>query len=139
MEVTVHLTFAGECQAAFAFYERCLGGRILMLLTYGDSPARGEVPADWSEKIVHGTIAVGNQILAGADILPERYEPPQGFYVLLSVDDLAEAERMFAALSEGGVVRLPTQKTFWSPCFGVVVDRFGVPWEISSERATSVE
>jgi PhnB protein len=123
---------------AFRFYERCLGGKIVMMLTYGDSPAKDEVPAEWRDKIVHAAFALGNEILAGADVLPEQYRPPQGFYVLLSVDTAADAERIFRALSEGGVVQLPIQKTFWSSCFGVVVDRFGIPWEINGEQAASV-
>lgn len=131
MTARIHLTFAGECEAAFRYYEQHLGGKIQMLLTFGASPARDEVPPEWHGKIVHGTIFVGDHELAGADALPADYQRPQGFYVLLHVDARAEAERIFAALSDGGDVRMPLQKTFWSPAFGVVVDRFGVPWEIS--------
>ena len=129
--VRIHLTFAGECEAAFRYYEQHLGGKIAMLLTYGGSPARDDVPPEWRDKIVHGTIFIGDHELAGADALPRDYERPQGFYVLLQADSVAEGERMFAALANGGTVRMPLQKTFWSPAFGVVVDRFGVPWEIS--------
>jgi PhnB protein len=134
MEMTAHLTFAGECEAAFRFYERCFGGGIVMMLSYCESPARNDVPAKWRDKIVHATLAFGDKMLAGADVLPEQYQAPAGFYILLSVDSPADAERVFRALSEGGVVRMPIQKTFWSPCFGVVVDRFGIPWEISCEE-----
>ena len=102
-----------------------------MLLTYGNSPAANEVPPEWRDKIVHGTIFVADHEIAGADALPRDYERPHGFYILLHVDSPAEGERMFSALADGGTIRMPLQKTFWSPLFGVVVDRFGVPWEVS--------
>ena len=81
----------------------------------------------------HGSITVGGMLLSGADVRPETYEPPRGFFVLLSVPTLAEAERVFTLLAEGGSVRSPLQPTFWSPAFGVLVDAFGVPWEVSCE------
>lgn len=137
MDMTPHLTFAGQCEEAFQFYERCLGGKIVTMLAYGDSPAAEEVPLEWRDKIVHATLVLDDKVLAGADVLPEQYERPQGFYVLLSVPDPASAERIFEVLSEAGVVRMAIQKTFWSRCFGVVVDRFGIPWEISCEQAAS--
>ena len=131
MQVSTHLTFAGNCQEAFTFYAHCLGGELPVMLTYGDSPAASEVPDDWRDKIVHATLTVGNTRLNGADVLPSQHQQPQGFFVLLQVDRVADARRIFDALAENGVVRMPIQKTFWSPAFGVVVDRFGVPWEIS--------
>lgn len=77
-------------------------------------------------------------MLAGADMLPEQYVKPQGFYVLLSVDDVMDAERIFSALAENGEVHMAIQQTFWSSRFGVLSDQFGVPWEISCEKAPSV-
>jgi PhnB protein len=131
MKLSLHLTFAGQCEAAFTFYERLLGGTELLLHRYGDSPPAAELPPDWGGKIVHGSITVGGQVLMGADIAPERYRAPQGFFAFLSCRDAAEAERVFAALAEGGAIDMPLQKTFWSPCFGVLVDQFGIPWEIT--------
>ena len=69
----------------------------------------------------------------GADVLPEQFERPQGMYILAALRDATEAQRVFDALADGGSVRMPLQKTFWSPSFGVVVDRFGTPWEITVE------
>jgi PhnB protein len=132
MEFAFHLCFAGECEAAFRFYERVLAGS-LTLLTYADSPAAATVPPEWSGKVVHATLSLGNRHLAGADVLPHQYKPPQGFFILLNPATLAEAERIFTALAEKGTVQMPLQKTFWSQAFGVLVDRFGVPWEISCE------
>jgi PhnB protein len=136
MRANIHLTFKGECEAAFKFYERTLGGKIGLMLAYGDSPAAGDVPSKWRDKIVHGSITVGGQLLSGADVRSEEYERPRGFYVLLSVDSAAEAERIFHALSVNGTVEMPLQETFWSPSFGVLVDQFGTPWEISAKQSS---
>ncbi|HET7840038.1 MAG TPA: VOC family protein, partial [Terriglobia bacterium] len=122
MEVSPHLTFKGQCEAAFEFYARILGGTIVTMLAYRNSPIAEQVPPEWRSKIVHASLMVGHIRLAGADALPADYEPPRGFYVLLSVDDPADARRKFQALAENGTVRMPIQTTFWSPAFGVLVD-----------------
>jgi PhnB protein len=133
MRVEPHLTFRGDCEQAFRFYERLFGGR-LVVMSYGSSPAASTVPEGWRSKVVHATLTLpdGNALL-GADVLPEQFERPQGMYVFLALRDASEAERVFAALADGGSVRMPLQKTFWSPSFGAVVDRFGTPWEITVE------
>ena len=138
MRFIPHLTFGGQCEAAFKFYERSLGGNIVTMLTYGNSPMAEQVPLEWRDKIVHANLTVGDTVLVGADVLPEQYERPQGFYVLLEIADPLRAEHMFHALAESGAVRMPIQKTFWSPAFGVLVDQFGIPWEISCEQRASV-
>jgi PhnB protein len=130
MRISAHLTFGGNCAEAFRFYERALGGKLDAMVSYGETAMASSVPPAWREKIVHATLAVGSAMLMGADV--EGHEPARGFFVLISVADVAEAERVFAALSDGGVVRMPLQKTFWSPAFGVVVDRFGTPWEVTT-------
>jgi PhnB protein len=119
MHVAPHLVFRGECREAFEFYARALGAAVVTML--GDPGA-----------IVHATLRIGVHEIAGADVPADKYEKPSGMFVLLSVDTLEEGERIFRALSEGGDIRMPMQKTFWSPGFGVVVDRFGTPWEIST-------
>lgn len=129
MKTSIHLTFAGQCEEAFRFYENCGIGEITLLLKYGDSPAAANTPAEWHEKIIHANLQIGEGMLAGADDL--AYEPPRGFYVLLGLNDTAEAERIFADLAHGGIVKMPMQETFWAPRFGVLIDRFGVPWEIN--------
>ncbi len=135
MKLTTHLAFGGQCEAAFQFYTQCLGAKIQFMLTYGGSPMAEQVPPEWRGKIVHATLTVGDSTLVGADVLPEQYEQPKGFYVLLHVDDQLETERMFQVLSENGTVQMPLQKTFWSVCFGVLVDQFGIPWEIHCTQA----
>ena len=138
MQVSFHLVFGGQCEAAFQFYERALGGKIVSTLTYGNSPTAEQVPPEWRGKIVHASFAVGETVLAGADVLPEKYVRPQGFYVLLGVNDAMDAERIFSALAENGEVHMALQKTFWSARFGVLTDQFGIPWEINCEQAPAV-
>jgi PhnB protein len=94
-----------------------------------------QVPPEWRGKIVHANFAVGETVLAGADVLPERYVRPQGLYVLLSSNDTVDAERIFSALAENGEVQMALQKTFWFSRFGVLTDQFGIPWEINCEQA----
>ena len=127
MKLSVHLTFAGQCAEAFRFYERVLGGRDLRTMRWGDAPGGGDMPPDW---IVHASLTLGSYELMGADVAAER-EAPRGFFVYFAVDERADAERIFTALADGGRIVMPLQATFWSPCFGVVVDRFGTPWEIT--------
>jgi PhnB protein len=93
-----------------------------------------QVPPEWRGKILHATLTVGDNVLVGADVLPEQYEPPKGFQVLLGMDDPVDAERIFQALAENGTVQMPIQNTFWAVRFGVLVDQFGVPWEINCEQ-----
>jgi PhnB protein len=131
MKLGTHLTFSGRCEEAFRFYEKNLGGTNLRLLTYGDSPMASQTPTEWRGKILHAALAVGNMELTGVDRLSKDYEPPKGFYVLLRLRTPEQTERIFRALSEKGAVRMPLQETFWSVRFGVLVDPFGVPWEIN--------
>jgi len=134
----VHLTFAGQCREALEFYRELLGGGDLFLLSYGESPAAAQVGPEWKDKIVHATLSLGDRTLAGADLPPERYTTPGGFFVILEPEDPAEAQRLFSALAEGGSVHMPLQETFWSRAFGVVVDRFGTPWEVSCRQPPTV-
>jgi PhnB protein len=130
MRLDLHLSFSGECQKALEFYRKVFGGD-LSLLSYSDSPAAEQVPTEWRTKIVHGTLKIDDAEIAGADIVPEQYERPKGFQVLVQVDDVGVARRLFDDLSEGGTITMALQETFWSPCYGILVDRFGVPWEVN--------
>jgi PhnB protein len=130
-----HLTFNGQCAEAFQFYEKCLGGKITMMMKYGDSPMADQMPSALRENILHATFAFGDHRLTGADVPPESYQKPQGFSVLLNIGDETEADRVFAALAENGNVQLPIQRTFWAVRFGMLVDRFGTPWMINCGNA----
>jgi len=130
----IGLSFHGQCEAAFQFYERCLNGRIAFMLRWGESPLAKDAPPEWSEKILHARLVIGDTALLSGDALPGSYDAPQGFSILLAVDDPVEAERLFRALAENGTVRMPLQETFWAHRFGVVVDQFGIPWDINCEK-----
>ena len=132
-----HLTFRGECRTAFRFYERVFGARLETLLTYGEAPGGHDVPEEMYDKILHATLCIGDYALFGADVPLDEYAPPGGFAVTVDIDDADEARRIFDALAERGTVRLPLQEMFWSPAFGIVVDRFNVPWEINALGAAS--
>jgi PhnB protein len=131
MHLNPHLSFNGECEVAFRFYEKCLGGKIALMLTYGDSPLADQTPPELHNKILHADLALGEQRLTGGDVPPESYQAPRGFSISLQIEDAGETDRIFEELAEGGVVQLPIQETFWALRFGMVVDRFGIPWMIN--------
>jgi len=134
MQLNPYLTFNGQCAAAFTFYEKCLGGKIEMMMTHGDSPMADQMPPVLRDKIMHARLVIGDKVLMGSDAPPERYEGAKGFSVSLGIDKPAEAERIFTALAEGGTVQMPLQETFWALRFGMLVDRFGIPWMVNCER-----
>jgi PhnB protein len=135
MQMHPYLTFDGRCEEAFRFYERALGGRIEMMQSHGDSPIAGEVPPDWDGRILHAWMTVGNAVLMGSDAPPEHFQTPQGISVSVQVDDPAEADGVFAALAGEGRVTMPIHRTFWAERFGMLVDRFGIPWMVNCEGA----
>jgi PhnB protein len=135
MQMTTYVCFKGECEAAFKLYERTLGAQIGPMFRYGESPMANQVAPDWSNKVMHGSLTIGGQVLMGADLEPNRYEPPRGFSLSLQIDNTAEAERIFAELSEAGRVVTPLEKTFWAERFGVFIDRFGIQWVINCEQS----
>ena len=134
MQLNPYLTFNGQCEAAFKFYEKCLGGKIEAMFTHEGTPAEQHVPSEWRKKIMHARLTVEDQVLMGSDAPPERYEKPQGFSVSLNVNTPAEAERIFHALAEKGKVQMPLEQTFWAIRFGMCVDRFGIPWMVNCEK-----
>ena len=134
MAINTYLTFAGQCEEAFKFYAKVLGGKIDAMMPHGDTPAAGFVPANWQSKIMHAALKIGDDVLMGADAPPDRFEKPQGFSVSVQIDDPSEAERVFNALADQGSVRMPIQETFWALRFGMLVDRFGIPWMVNCSK-----
>lgn len=133
MQMNPYLSFNGDCEAAFKFYEQCLGAQLGPIFRYGGSPMADQAPADWSDKIMHGSLTIGDQLVMGADVVPEKYEQPKGISLSLQIKSTDQAERIFQQLSENGTVLMPLEKTFWAERFGVVVDRFGIPWLVNCE------
>jgi PhnB protein len=136
MQLNPYLFFNGQCEAAFKFYEKVLGGKIEAMMAHEGTPAAEHVPAEWRDKIMHARLVVGDKILMASDAPPDRSDGAmRGFYVTLGIDSPTEAERIFHALAENGTVRMPIQETFWAARFGMLIDRFGTPWMINCEKA----
>jgi PhnB protein len=133
MQMNPYLTFNGQCEAAFKFYEKCLGGKIEAMLPHKGTPAEAHTPPEWHDKIMHARLNVNGEVLMGSDAPPDHYKEPKGFSVSLQLKDPAESERIFNALAEGGKVGMPLQQTFWATRFGMLVDRFGIPWMINCD------
>lgn len=134
MQINPYLLFSGQCEEAFRFYEKLLGGKIEMMMAHEGTPAENGVPLEWRNKILHARMIVGGQVLMASDAPPGRQQKPQGFSVSVSVDDPAEAERIYQGLEESATVTMPIQETFWARRFGMLTDRFGIPWMISCEK-----
>jgi PhnB protein len=135
-DLVTYLSFDGHCEAAFKHYEKILGGKILMMARYADAPADAGVPQnpETAARIMHARLQVGDRLLMGGDAPPQFATKPQGFCVSIQVDDAAEAERIFRALGEGGVVQVPLGETFWAHRFGMLIDKFGTPWMVNCEK-----
>jgi PhnB protein len=134
MKLNPYLTFAGDCEEAFARYAAILGGTVGGTLRFGQAPDTDWVGADWRDKIMHSAVAFGDQVLMGSDAPPPMYRKPQGTSVALQVDSDAEAERIYAALKEGGTVSMELQETFWASRFAMLEDRFAIRWIINCEK-----
>jgi PhnB protein len=134
MHITPYLFFNGRCAEAFKFYEKCLGAKIVAMITHAETPAVKDTPPDWQQKIIHARLLVGDQMLMGSDAPPDHYQKPQGVSVTVSVDKPEDAERIHAALGDGGEVSMPIAETFWARRFGMVNDKFGISWMINCEK-----
>ncbi len=128
-----YLFFDGKCDEALAFYKETLGAEVVMLMRFKDSPepqGGGGCAPGSGDKVMHATLRIGNTILLASDGRCTGHPRFEGISLSLTVPNEAEAERSFAALSKGGQVQMPMTKTFFSPRFGMVADRFGVSWMV---------
>lgn len=128
MQVQPYLHFDGHCEEAIEFYRQALGAEIEMLMRYKDSPE--PPPPGMDDKVMHASFRIGDSRVMASDDCTHTQVSFQGFQLTLSVLDDAEAERRFAALADGGQVKMPLDKTFFSSKFGMLVDRFGVSWMV---------
>lgn len=134
MQIDPYLNFNGNCEEAFKTYEKIFGGTTEFKMTHGESPMAAQTASDWRNKIMHISLRVGDRRLLGSDAPPQYFNKPQGFAVSVTAKDKAEAERVFNALSEKGQVTMPLGETFWSPAFGMLTDRFGIPWMVNTNQ-----
>jgi PhnB protein len=133
MQINVYLHFPGNCEQAFKFYETVFGGEITFMMKHEEAPTQMELPEGWRDKVMHATLKIGESTVMGADSPPGLYQQPAGFTVSIGLNDPAAAQQIFAKLAEGGSVRMPLQKTFWAQLFGMLTDRFGIPWMVNCE------
>jgi PhnB protein len=138
-ELNLHLTFPGTCREAMIYYAEVTGGHLEAMIPYAQTPAAEEVPADWHDRIIHASLNLRGRRLMGADMPGEGYQAPQGARVHLEYADEAQAAEVFRRLAEGGEVTMPYAETFWARRFGMLTDRFGVPWMIACQTGRCPE
>lgn len=132
MKLNTYVNFPGTCAEAFRYYEQHLRGQVGMMMTHGQAPDQTRINPDWKDAVLHARITIGNTDLLGADI--PGAEPMRSAYLTLSVDSDSEAERVYAALGDGGRVLMRMEETFFASRFGQVQDRFGMNWMILHQR-----
>jgi PhnB protein len=132
--VQSYLFFNGRCEEAVEFYKKALGAEVQMMMRYQESPEPpppGMVPPGFENKIMHVSFRVGETLVMAGDDCTGKSNAFEGFSLSLSVPTERDADRSFQALADGGQVKMPLTKTFWSPRFGMLTDRFGVGWMVS--------
>ena len=139
MQLNTYLTFNGQCEAAFKFYEQCLGGKIVAMFTHAGTPAAEHVPPEWQSKIMHVCLKAGDSLLMGSDAPPDHAQTAKGFSVNIAVEKPAEAEHIFHALAQNGTIRMPLERTFWAERFGMLHDQFGIPWMVNCQGDVKYE
>jgi PhnB protein len=137
MKLHTYLNYGGNCRQAFEFYAEHLGGTITSLMTHGELPGSSEVPPAWRDAVLHARIEIGDAILLGADIPPDRFQPMRSAYLTLMLDSVDEAERIHALLADGGEIFMPMAETFFAHRFSMLRDRFGTSWMLLHERAAA--
>lgn len=135
MQVNTYLMFKGDCEEAFKFYAAATGGEIVEVHRYNSDPSGMPLPPGWSDKIMHARLKLGDTVIMGSDAPPGRqFGERGGFQLSLGFPTKAEAERVFAALSEGGKIGMPMGPTFFAAAFGMATDRFGLSWMVICEK-----
>lgn len=135
--VQPYLFFGGRCAEALEFYQRALGAQLEMKMAFSDSPDEpppGMVPPGWGGKVMHSSLRIGDSVVMCSDGSSEQ-EKSQHVSLSLTCKTNAEVDKLYAALSEGGTKTMPPGKTFWSPYFGMLTDRFGIGWMVGVEHA----
>jgi PhnB protein len=134
MKLNTYLNYGGTCAEAFRYYEDHLGGKITMIMTHGQMPNPGGIDPAWKDKVLHTRIELGGTAIYGADIPSPPFEPMRSAYLSLGVDSIAEAERIYALLSEGGEIFMKMEETFFAHRFAMFRDRFGTSWMLLNEK-----
>lgn len=131
MTPSTYLFFDGTCEEALAFYAATLGGTIETLTRYAGSPGADMVPPEFGDKILYASLKLGSSIIHASDAPPGRYFRPQGFAISVAASGIEEGQAAFDTLAQGGHVFMPFAPTFFSAGFGMLADRYGVPWMVT--------
>jgi PhnB protein len=131
MRLEAYLYFNGRTEEALAFYGRTIAAQTLSMMRFRDSPEGATTTPEWQDKIMHATFRIGSSLIMVSDGVHAEPQVYSGFSLSISVEDSVQAEKLFTALSEGGSVRMPWQATFWTSGFGMVSDKFGIPWMVT--------
>ena len=134
MKVSPYLNYGGNCEQAFRFYEKHLGGKIIAIMTHGQMPGASNVPPELKNAILYARMTIGETDIMGSDVPADRFQPMRSVYLSLSVASTEEAERIYALLSDGAEIFMPIQETFFAFRFAMLRDRFGTSWMIIHER-----
>jgi PhnB protein len=130
-----YLTFNGNTAEALDFYAKCLDGKITFSMSFGESPMAAEVPKEHHGRIMHATLEARGESLLASDTMPGMpFEGHKGFSLSIQTKEAAEGKLLFDKLAVGGTVTMPYGETFWAKGFGMLVDRFGVPWMVNCEH-----
>ena len=135
MQLHTYLNYGGNCEQAFRFYEAHLGGKITMLMRHGEQPNPQQVPKSWEHAVLHARMSLGGTELLGADIPPDRFQPMRSAYLTLTVGSVAEAERLYALLGDGGEIFMKMEETFFAHRFAMLRDRFGTSWMLLNPKS----
>lgn len=134
MTLHTYLNYGGNCEQAFRFYEQHLGGKILMMSRFSDSPAAGQFPPELRNGIIHARIEIGGTVIMASDAPPDRFQPMRSAYLSLGCGSNEEAERVHKLLADGGEIFMPLQETFFAARFSMLRDKFGTSWMIIHEK-----
>lgn len=130
MKLYTHLNFGGNCEEAFRFYEKQLGGKITVMMKKNDLPAGAPAPPGPGNPVIHTRMSVADVELIGNDVPADHFKPIRSSYMYLLLDSAEEVERIYAAFSDGGEIGIPIAETFFATRFAQLRDRFGVLWSI---------
>jgi len=131
MRLEPYLFFNGRTEEALAFYQKALGAETLSVLHFKDSPEGVNATPEWLDKVMHATFRIGSSLIMASDGVNATPQIFSGFSISIAADDVESGHKMFAALSDGGDIRMAWQPTFWTSGFGMISDRFGIPWMVS--------
>jgi PhnB protein len=135
MPIQAYVNFNGRCDEAIAFYKQALGAEVEMVMRFRESPdpcPEGMLPPNWNDKVMHSSMRIGDSVLMASDGMSSTPLKYDGITLSLQAGSTDEADRLFSALAQGGQIVMPIGPTFWSPKFGMVKDRFGVPWMVNT-------